>query len=78
MTNNSGKAARVRYGHEGIVVSQGETQQTGEGRRSTGRRSTGGAITFNAGSTSETRPSWDNPPKEIRILEVVLIEPENQ
>ena len=76
MTNNSGKAARVIYRHEPImvpstlrVVINGETVET-----KTTMWTTGATTRVNAGDTDEARPSWDNPPKEIIIRAVVLIE----
>jgi hypothetical protein len=85
MENNSGKTARVRYRHEPVVsASPTTTNVTSTNRRArdmaitTTTRTTGGTMTLDAGATDETRPSWDNPPKETNIFEVVLIEPEDQ
>jgi len=79
MTNNSGKAARVRYRHERVMASSPTRTTTSSTRRDrfgsgSTTWTTGGTMTLDAGATDETRPSWDNPPKEINILEVVLIE----
>jgi len=80
MENNSGKAARVRYRHERVVAASSRTTTGGRpgGRVTINESTTGGTTRLDAGATDETRPSWDNPPKEINILEVVLSEPEDQ